>query len=106
MDDGRIVGYVLASMLTDIFYVARRAVDVQAAHAAVQTCLAAFEIIPVDREALEQAEKLPGNDFEDNLQIACATRAGLDAIVTRDKAGFQASPLPVLAPAELLARLR
>jgi hypothetical protein len=48
---------------------------------------------------------LPGNDFEDNVQIACAVIAGLDAIVTRDPKGFAGSPVLVLTPAELLARL-
>ncbi len=31
--------------------------------------------------------------------------AGLDAIVTRNPADFAGAPLPVLSPAELLARL-
>jgi hypothetical protein len=47
----------------------------------------------------------PGSDFEDNLQIACAVKAGLDAIVTRNPKDFADSPVPVLTPAELLALL-
>ena len=37
--------------------------------------------------------------------IAGASIAGLDAIVTRNKADFKAATIPVLAPAELLAQL-
>lgn len=44
-------------------------------------------------------------DFEDDLQIACAVAAGLDVIVSRDRAGFVHSPIPVLSPAELLEGL-
>ena len=40
---------------------------------------------------------------DDNLQIACAIEAQLDAIVTRDPRGFALSPVAVLIPAELLA---
>ena len=43
--------------------------------------------------------------FEDNVQIASAELAGLDAIVTRDKAGFQGAPLPIFTPSELLQQL-
>lgn len=104
-DEGRIVGYILASAMTDIFYIARRLAGLEIAHTTVRTCLEAFEICTVDRQTLEQAETLPGNDFEDNLQIACASIAGIDAIVTRDKDGFKAATIPVWTPAELLAQL-
>ena len=77
----------------------------ETARAAVCICLEAFEVCAVDLQALEHAEALPGSDFEDNLQIACASLAGLDAILTRDKDGFRAAAMPVLTPAELLAQL-
>jgi predicted nucleic acid-binding protein len=59
----------------------------------------------VDRVALEAAHAMTGSDFEDNLQIACAVQAGADAIVTRDAQGFRGAPLPVLAPADLMAQV-
>ena len=105
-DERRIVGYILASAMTDIFYIARRLAGLEIARTTVRTCLEAFEICTVDRQALEQAETLPGNDFEDNLQISCASIAGIDAIVTRDKDGFKAATIPVWTPAELLTQLR
>lgn len=104
-DAGTLVGVLPASTLTDIFYIARRATDVATAHVAVGLCLAAFEIAPVDRQTLEDATALPGNDFEDNVQIACATRAAVDAIVTRNGDDFAHTAMLVLTPAELLARL-
>lgn len=105
-DRGQLVAYIVASALTDIFYVACRLTNLETAHKAVRLCLGAFEICTVDRQALEHAQNLPGNDFEDKLQIACAEIAGLDAIVTRDSAGFKAASVSVLSPAELLARLK
>jgi predicted nucleic acid-binding protein len=104
-EEGRLVGHVLASALTDIFYVARRLAGLERARVAVTVCLQAFEICPVDRQALEEAQAMPGNDFEDNLQMTCARLSALDAIVTRDPKGFQDSTLPVLTPAELLEQL-
>jgi hypothetical protein len=43
--------------------------------------------------------------MEDNMSLACAINARLDAIVTRDPKGFAGSPIPVLSLAELLAIL-
>ena len=57
------------------------------------------------RDPLDTAERRGGIDFEDNLQIACAVEAKLDAIVTRNAKDFVASPVLVLTPAELLAQL-
>ena len=51
------------------------------------------------------ATTLIGSDFEDNLHVACAVQARLDAIVTRNRKDFAGSPVPVLTPAELLALL-
>jgi predicted nucleic acid-binding protein len=104
-DDGRIMGCLTASTLTDIFYISRKLKGIDVARDAVRICLDAFAICIVDRQALELAIDLPADDFEDNLQIICATLAGLDAIVTRDKDGFQGSTIAVLTPTELLAQL-
>jgi predicted nucleic acid-binding protein len=104
-DEGRITGYILASALNDIYYIARKQISCEAAREAVRTCLEAFEICAIDRQTLEKAEALPGDDFEDNLQMAGASITGLDAIATRNKADFADSAVPVLTPAELLAQL-
>ncbi len=105
IDEGRVMGWLSASTLTDIFYIVRRASNLQAAQDCVRLCLKTFAIGTVNRATLEAAVDLPGTDFEDNLQIACATLAGLDAIVTRDQQGFRDSIIPTITPAELLATL-
>lgn len=102
---GQLVACVTATTVTDIFYVVRRFSDRHVAHEGVQVCLETFEILPVDRATLLSAQALSGSDFEDNVQIAAAEAAGLDAIVTRDQDSFQGSPLPVWSPAECRQRL-
>jgi predicted nucleic acid-binding protein len=103
--DGEITAYLSAASLPTIFYLVRQNANLAKAHAVVKECLDSFSIISVDRSALELATTFPGSDFEDNLQIACAMEAKLDAIVTRDPKGFAGSPVPVLSPAEFLAKL-
>jgi predicted nucleic acid-binding protein len=103
--DGRISGQLSAAALPTLFYVIRKQEDPARAHLAVANCLRSLEIVRVDRTTLEMATTLPGSDFEDNLQIACAAEAKLDAIITRNVKDFVASPVLVLTPTELLARL-
>jgi predicted nucleic acid-binding protein len=103
---GAVTGFVTASSITDIFYLARKAFGAEKALEAVHLCLEVFEICTVDRHALELAVTLPGNDFEDNLQAACASVVGLDIIITRDKEAFKSGTIPALAPEEALAQLQ
>jgi len=100
-DAGRASLHVPASVLTDIFYIARRQIGASAAMESLDRCLAVFEIIPVDKTILLRARALPGNDFEDNVAIACAEAEQLDVIITRDVKGFQRSPVSALDPMSL-----
>lgn len=103
--DGKITAWLSAAAVPTLFYVVRKQADLARAHLAVGNCLRALTIVAVDRATLEMAATGPGSDFEDNLQVACATLAHLDAIVTRDPRGFAGSAVPVLTPSDLLARL-
>lgn len=106
IDSGRVVGYVTATTLTDIFYISRRHTrSIEQARQAVLEMLTAMVICPVNRAVLESAFGSGLADFEDAIQIACAIAQRLDAILTRDTQGFLSSSLPVLSIHELLQRL-
>jgi predicted nucleic acid-binding protein len=99
-------GYVCASSLTDIFYIARRQTrSVAQGRQAVEMTLRLFEIGLVDRSVLETAFRSELADFEDAVQIACAIAFGLDAIVTRNPRDFQTNLIPILSVAEVLEQL-
>jgi predicted nucleic acid-binding protein len=51
------------------------------------------------------ADQMQGNDFEDNLQIACAVAGNMDIIVTRDLEGFRHSSIQVMTPSDFLSML-
>ena len=91
--------------LATVFYVGRKAVGTATARAGVQKYLAGFAILPIEKQTLLDADASPGPDFEDNILIAAAVAASLDAIVTRNVADFAHSPIPAWEPAELLKRL-
>lgn len=107
IDDGRITGYVAATSLTNIFYIARRAKGLEVAFDAVQICLDTFDVSPVMRDVLSRAlaARATWRDFEDAVQMICASDVGADMIATRDPSDFQGSPVPALSPAGVLTRL-
>jgi len=59
----------------------------------------------VDLAVIQQAVDLGLSDFEDAVQVAAAMRASLNAIVTRDVAGFVGSPVLIMSPDELMKQL-
>ncbi len=67
-------------------------------------CLA-LDILPVEKTTLLRARALSGSDFEDNVGMACAEAAHLEAIVTRNPDDFRQSPVAVLAPLALVVQL-
>ncbi|ADI62885.1 conserved hypothetical protein ['Nostoc azollae' 0708] len=92
IDSGRIIGYVTATTLTDIFYIARRHTrSIEQARQAVLETLTVMMVCPVNRTILEWAFASGIGDFEDVIQIACAVTQGLEAILTRDRQGFLSS---------------
>jgi predicted nucleic acid-binding protein len=107
IDAEKVIGHVTATTLTDIFYIARRQTrSTELARQAISNILASMVICPVNRAILEDAFTSGLPDFEDAIQICCATSQSLDAILTRDIQGFTSSAIPVLSVRQLLDRLQ
>ncbi|MBV9124039.1 MAG: PIN domain-containing protein [Planctomycetes bacterium] len=102
---GRIVLSTSALSVAHIHYLTRQNIGLPAARTTVRDCLVLCDLVPVDRTILEKAYQMVGGDFEDNIQIACVIQAHVDAIMTRDARGFAHSPVLVLTPPDLMARL-
>ncbi len=64
-----------------------------------------MKICPVNRRILQAAILSNLNDFEDAVQLVCATSLNLDAIVTRDSTDFAGSTIPIFSAGELLPSL-
>lgn len=102
---GRVEGYITATTLTDIFYIARKNKGIERARQDIFDLLALMQICSVDRSILETAISSNLPDFEDAVQIACALNENLDAIITRDTQDFADACLQILSAGELLERL-
>ena len=104
-ENDKIKASISASSVTDIYYFLQKRLKRKEAILIIEKILNEFEILPVGKGLLTVATQLPGDDFEDNLQIACAISYKLDGIVTRDQSGFSHSSIPVFTPAQLIAKL-
>lgn len=102
---GLLIAYIPVSAVTDVFYIDRRLTSVTQAFADIDRLFSSFAIIPMSSQTLHDARALPGNDFEDNVQIICAQVMQLDLIVTRDPKGFSHSPIPAIEPSEIVQHL-
>lgn len=101
-DEGRFEASIASFSIPTIYYICRKQSSAAAASRAVDVCLRAFEVAALYRECVLAARRMPGEDFEDNLQIASALTDFMQGIVTRDRVGFAASPIRIYTPSELL----
>ena len=107
--EGKFEPYVGANSLTDIFYVLWRGKDANAADAkaVIASLVSSVNVIPLTEIDCLKALGLPMNDFEDAVVAVCAKKIGADCIVTRDEKFIKAkSPIDVITPQELIARLK
>ena len=99
---GEVVTYLSATSVTTVHYLARKALGRDGANQAVGRLLELFRVAPITDIVLRSALARNFADFEDAVIDAAAEHVGVDAIVTRDAAGFRASSIPVFSPPEVL----
>lgn len=105
IEQGKLEGYIAATTITNIFYIIRKTESREVAIDAINRLLIGTQFCAVDRQTVETALSIGLKDFEDSIQLACATLSQLDAIVTRDRKDFIGSNLPIYSPTELLNQL-
>jgi predicted nucleic acid-binding protein len=102
VETGELSGYLCATTITTINYLAAKPLGAQRAIAEVRKLLALFEIAPVNRPVLENALESGFSDFEDSVLHAAARQVGAEAIVTRNQSDFRRSEIPVHSPEEMI----
>jgi predicted nucleic acid-binding protein len=106
VERGELAGYLCATTITTVFYLATKAIGAKAAHEHIQKLLGLFEIAPVGRGVLESAMTAGFDDFEDAVLYEAARHAGAYCIVTRNVRDFKRANLPIYVPHEFEAVLR
>ncbi len=102
VEQDEITGFICATTVTTIYYIASKALGPKAASHHIQSLLSLFVIAPVNRLVLENAIASKFKDFEDAVLYAAACHVGVKYIVTRNIADFKNSKLPVFEPKEFI----
>jgi predicted nucleic acid-binding protein len=95
-------GLVSAISFNNVFYIVRRARNVDAARRALVLMRDIFSSVAPDQQILNQAIDSDIRDFEDAIQFFSAQRARADYLLTRNTADFPKTRLPILAADEFL----
>ena len=85
IEQREVEGYIAATTITNVFYIVRKARGREVALETIQRLLIGFQFCAVNRQTVETALALGLKDFEDSVQLACASNYQLDGVVTRNQ---------------------
>ncbi len=102
IDKKRIVGYISASTVTDIYYIFRKVKGRDIAIEFVSNLIEIVDVVGIDRDIIINALKSKLIDFEDAVQASAAECNEIETVITRNKPDFLNSDLEILTPKELI----
>jgi len=95
-------GYISASAITDIFYIAEKALGKKLAKKAVKDILQVFKPATVTDSNIYQALDFDWDDFEDAVQYIVGESISADYIVTRNNQDFTSGSIPAVTPEKFI----
>ena len=101
-EHNKIVCYLSATTITDIFFLSKNDLGKQSAKEALKDLLQVFKPATVTDCHIYQALDLNWNDFEDSVQFAVGESLTVDYIVTRNTKDFSSSNIPVITPEQFI----
>ena len=99
---GQITGYISASAITDIFYIARKELGKESTREAIKHLLTVFQPATVTDQHIYQALELEWNDFEDSVQFIVGEGLSADYIITRNVHDFSLSSITAVTPEQFI----
>jgi len=102
VEKGSITGYICATTVTTIHYLATKVVGASKAKKSMHRLLSLLEVAPVNRAVLESALEGAYDDFEDWVVSEAASHVGAKAIITRNARHYRNSTVPAYLPTEIL----
>ena len=101
VENGTIIGYLCATTITTVHYLASKVVGSARAKKEIAKLLSIFQVAAVNRTVLESALRTHFSDFEDAVLHEAAFHAGVEVVVTRNVKDFKKSRITVYDSAEL-----
>lgn len=104
IDDQILEGYITASSVTDIYYIASKQKDKLQARKFLINLIQILEVIGIDKDIVIQALESDMPDFEDAIQVFASKMNSIDLVITRNVLDFDLSGLKVLTPQEFIQK--
>lgn len=98
-------GIVCATTITNIYYIARKALGEEATLEAISKLMSVFTVAPVNGSIIHDALGSKFTDFEDAILHFSGKATGAQFIVTRNEADYSKSEITVYSPKQFLAAL-
>jgi hypothetical protein len=98
----RFNGYISASAITGIFYIARKRLGKNIAREAINHLLHIFYPATVTGDNIYQALDLEWDDFEDSVQYIVGEGLSVDYIVTRNIQDFTSGSIAAVTPEQFI----
>jgi predicted nucleic acid-binding protein len=101
----RITGYISASSITNIFYIASKVLkNNETVYQVIEKIAALFLIVPVTESTITDALALRWKDFEDAVQFTVAKENGIAYIITRNETDYKTADIPCMSPADFITQ--
>jgi len=101
-----ICGYISASAVTDIFYVAKRELkNKDTVLALIKNILKTTHIVAVRESSIYEALDLEWSDFEDSVQYTAGQSISVNYIITRNPKDFASGYIETVTPEEFLNKV-
>lgn len=104
-EDKEIKLFTSSHSIATTHYLLKKYIDEKQLRDILYNLLDFIAVIPVDIDTIKKGLRSKHKDFEDALQIICASSIEkIDCIVTRNIKDFRDSEIPVLTPDELFKK--
>ncbi len=98
--------FVSSHSVATTHYLLKKYLGAKGLREVIYNLLDYLTVVPVDVDVIKKGLRSKHKDFEDSIQILCASSIEkLDYIVTRNIKDFKQSELPVITPDELCMKL-
>lgn len=105
-EENKVQLYASSHSIATTHYILRKYLDEKSLREVLLNLLDLIQVISIDQDTLSRGLRSAHPDFEDALQIFCATSVkGMNFIVIRNLKDFRDSPIRAMAPEEALTAL-
>jgi predicted nucleic acid-binding protein len=106
IDKQNIKGFTSPIVFANLHYLLRKNTSNSSALKSLRKLKTLINILPVDERVIEQSLSSDFTDFEDAIQYFTAINNGISIILTRNKADYKMSKIPVATAEEYLKSLQ